>query len=421
MEDIITCEYMYEKNLIQGGFYMVPKILDNKVFNKLSFMSKILYAIMLDRASISVQNNWIDNEKGVYIVMPIRFIAEKFECGKNKAMEMMRSLEEVGLIERVSKGIGKAQSIFVKKIVINKEEDNEINTADDNDTILSSNESAFKNSEKKSADDEFTKDLQGIKNRVLSHQENVTENLNVQNIPIDVNIEDVANAILDKIKSGITDIVSTCLGATVEKSHNCFKDTSSCSNDKAYLNEDAVSLHEDTNNTKYNNTKNNNLILSKNKISNFRKIRSDEEYSAYLNLIKENIKYDDLLETHPLEKETIDGIVDLMTETMLYKKDKLLVARNYYPTELVKSKLLKLTYSHIEYVLTCLSGNTTKVRNIKKYMLAVLFNAKSTMDTYYSAEVNYNLCNVGQESAEKESCGSSPINYKELEQFLCAN
>lgn len=62
-----------------------------------------------------------------------------------------------------------------------------------------------------------------------------------------------------------------------------------------------------------------------------------------------------------------------------------------YPMNLVKSKFLKLNSSHIEYVLGCLGKNTTKVYNIKSYLLASLFNAVSTMNSYYKAEVNHDM------------------------------
>ena len=62
-----------------------------------------------------------------------------------------------------------------------------------------------------------------------------------------------------------------------------------------------------------------------------------------------------------------------------------------YPKNLVKSKFLKLNYSHVEYVINCLGKNTTKVRNIKSYLLASLFNAGSTISSYYRAEVNHDM------------------------------
>lgn len=116
-----------------------------------------------------------------------------------------------------------------------------------------------------------------------------------------------------------------------------------------------------------------------------------ERVCAYENLIKENINYDDLLMAHKYDTEMINGIVQLILEVVVSESNSILVASERYPAALVKSKLLKLNYSHIEYVLECLHKNTTKVQNIKKYLLAVLFNAPSTMDGYYQAEVNHDM------------------------------
>ena len=68
-----------------------------------------------------------------------------------------------------------------------------------------------------------------------------------------------------------------------------------------------------------------------------------------------------------------------------------MIARNEYPVQLVKSKFLKLHSGHIEYVVDCLKGNTSKVRNIKKYLLAALFNALTTISGYYQADVNHDM------------------------------
>ena len=118
--------------------------------------------------------------------------------------------------------------------------------------------------------------------------------------------------------------------------------------------------------------------------------RSDD-YQAYENFVKETIDYESLEVTHHDDMRQVDEIVNLIVETVMCKNDKILIASNWYPASLVKKKFLMLTYSHIEYVLHCMRGNTTKVKNIKKYLLAALFNAPSTMNGYYQAEVNHDM------------------------------
>ena len=111
----------------------------------------------------------------------------------------------------------------------------------------------------------------------------------------------------------------------------------------------------------------------------------------YEKRVKKNISYDDLLLTHPYDIRMIDNMVDLIVEQLLSKSEETLIAGSRYPAEAVKRRFLKLEYSHIDYVLLCLKKNTSKVGNIKKYLLATLFNAPSTIEGYYTAEVNHDL------------------------------
>lgn len=145
----------------------------------------------------------------------------------------------------------------------------------------------------------------------------------------------------------------------------------------------------DSNNNKNNNTEmsntESNLILSADD-----GMRIDE-MAAYSKIIRKNLELDIMLERYPLEKELIQGIYELVLETVLTKGKTIVIASNEYPTELVKSKFLKLDSMHLEYVMDCLKSNTTKVMNIKKYLMASLFNAPSTISGYYQAEVNHDM------------------------------
>ena len=116
----------------------------------------------------------------------------------------------------------------------------------------------------------------------------------------------------------------------------------------------------------------------------------------YEKRVKKNISYDDLLLTHPYDIRMIDSMVDLIVEQLLSKSEEMLISGSRYPTEAVKRRFLKLEYSHIDYVLMCLKKNTSKVGNIKKYLLATLFNAPSTIEGYYTAEVNHDLCGFAE-------------------------
>ena len=113
---------------------------------------------------------------------------------------------------------------------------------------------------------------------------------------------------------------------------------------------------------------------------------------AYREMIMENIEYDCLTERYG--RERLDGVVELMLETVCSKRPYIRIAGDEYPKEVVKSRLLKLSSTHVEYVFDVLDKNTSKVHNIKAYLLTALYNAPATIDHYYRAEVNHDLYGI---------------------------
>ena len=119
--------------------------------------------------------------------------------------------------------------------------------------------------------------------------------------------------------------------------------------------------------------------------------KTQSAIEIYRDITKDNIEYDILIQDPHMDKDRLDEIVDLILETVCTARKTLRIAGDDYPAELVKSKFLKLTSSHIEFVLDCMRENTTKIRNIKQYLRAVLFNAPSTIDSYYTALVAHDM------------------------------
>ena len=117
----------------------------------------------------------------------------------------------------------------------------------------------------------------------------------------------------------------------------------------------------------------------------------NEAYRIYREIICDNIEYDILLQDKRIDRDRLDEIVDIILETVCSSRKKIHIAGDDYPAELVKSKFMKLNSSHIEFVFDCLRENTTKIRNIRQYLRAVLFNAPSTIDSYYTALVAHDM------------------------------
>ena len=117
----------------------------------------------------------------------------------------------------------------------------------------------------------------------------------------------------------------------------------------------------------------------------------NDAYKIYEEIIKDNIEYEHFIKYGRVDKDSLDGIVDLILETVCTQRKTIRIAGDDYPAELVKAKFMKLKSSHIEFVFDCMRENTTKVRNIKQYLKAVLFNAPNTIDSYYTALVNHDM------------------------------
>ena len=116
-----------------------------------------------------------------------------------------------------------------------------------------------------------------------------------------------------------------------------------------------------------------------------------DAYSVYEKIIKDNIEYEHFIKHTNIDRERLDEIVSLILETVCTKRKTIRIAGDDYPAELVKAKFMKLNSSHIEFVFDCMKENTTKIRNIKQYLKAVLFNAPNTIDSYYTALVNHDM------------------------------
>lgn len=309
MSEKLVVNYFYGQDVQMSQFYRIPKTLYSAdCFKDVSFAAKAIYGMMIDRAGLSIKNQWLDEEGKTYICYSIEEIMEDSNCKRSSVIKALEQLREVGLIETVRRGRGLSNIIYVKNFEFVEEE--------------------------------------SVESRSLESESLVVQNLNFQ------------------------------------KSEN---ETS-----RSTENKPLEVQNTNTNNTKENNINNTNPILS------ITENMPDEmdvmvEYQAYSEIIKENIEYNALIERHPYEKDMVEGIFDLILETVITQKESVHVSGQEYPAEHVKSKFIKLNYSHIEYVLGCMGKNTTKVRNIKAYLLAALFNAGSTMGSYYKAEVNHDM------------------------------
>lgn len=332
-------DFYYGKEAEQFNFYRIPKLLfTDSRFSKVSIEAKVLYGLMLDRMSLSIKNGWVDEENRVYIYFKVSDAMEYMNICKDKCIKLFAELDVekgCGLIFRKRQGLGKPSVIYVMKFNSGKhEEKNELDNGEasnlqrsEKQTSVSMESTDFKKSEKQTS----------VKSEIPT-----SESLDI--IPQEV--------------------------------------------DDTGTNENKI------NNNKYNNTEFSDTypITSypqKVKTSNTDVMDVMREREEYKELISENIEYDFLVKNY--SKEAADGILEIMLDAVCSRRDYLIVAGDEIPQAAVKSRLLKLDYGHVEYVLDCMNRNTSKVRNIKSYLLTTLYNSFSTIDHYYRAEVNHDL------------------------------
>ena len=121
---------------------------------------------------------------------------------------------------------------------------------------------------------------------------------------------------------------------------------------------------------------------------------------TYRDIILENIDYDILADDPRIDREQLDEIMEIILDTVCTSRKTIRIASDDFPAEVVKSRFLKLNSSHIQYIMSCMKENTTRIRNIKKYLLAALYNATFTIGSYYSALVQHDLSGDEQRRLE---------------------
>ncbi|HOO51093.1 MAG TPA: DUF6017 domain-containing protein [Alphaproteobacteria bacterium] len=147
----------------------------------------------------------------------------------------------------------------------------------------------------------------------------------------------------------------------------------------------------DFSNTDYSDT--DSLLFTSFRGGQSRETNRSEERQEYREIILENIGYEYLREEYRYDQDTLDEILELMVDVVCTTKDTVRISGDDKPAEVVKGRLLKLDLEHIRFVLDSLRENTTKIRNIKQYLLATLYNAPMTISNHFRSLVNHDMAN----------------------------
>lgn len=342
----LDLDFYYGREAEQFTFYRLPKVLiTDSRFDGMSNNSKLLYGLMLDRLSLSKKRGWLDEANRVYIKYSINNIEEDLNVSHKTASTILKELEAIGLID-IKQQNGVANVIYVKNFVSERHVEESVGDISDQ--------------------------------AKCSPSGNITP---VEKINQCKNYTGIENEPVEKV-----DQYRNCPSAENEPMQNLYQ----CNNDQGTGVKISVvpgeNLHPINNNT-------NTLLNDNNPISqSYQQIDAMDETQAYMELIKKNIDYDIMIQdTKWIDRDMYDELYQIICDVVCVPRKTIRIGGEDYPYNLVKSKFLKLNASHLQYVMECMHNNTTKVANIKAYVITALYNAPNTISHYYAAEVNHDM------------------------------
>ncbi len=345
MGEPLKFDYYYGIEAEQFSFYRVPRLLiKDERFKGLSSDAKLLYGLMLDRMSMSMKNGWLDDENRAYIIYTIENIREDLGCSKEKAVKVLAELDAskgIGLIEKIRRGLGKPDIIYVKNFIIQDEGRKEPFNADVSAEV---GKTDFKRSEKPTSRSQENR-LQEVGKTDFSRSEKLTSR-GRENQLQEVGESDPNYTDYNQIEKNYTDMSYT--------------NPINQSTGKA----DAIDAIDET--------------------------------SAYMALIRGNLDYEHHMKygQHG-DREMYEEIYETVCDVVCVKRKTIRINGEEYPYELVKSRFLKLNSGHVEYVMGCMKETVTKITNIRAYLITALYNAPSTMSHYYQQEVQHDMYGGG--------------------------
>ncbi|HEO3924058.1 TPA: replication initiator protein A [Streptococcus agalactiae] len=310
----IKFSYYYGKEADQYSFFKIPKILyTDSIFKTLSSDAKVLYAILLDRMSLSMKNGWLDEENKVFIIFTIDEIEETMNIGRNKAINIMKEIQDFGLIEKKRRGLGKPNIIYVKSFLVE--------TIEENGTM----------EEEKNEDRSLNDKFQEVSKANLQKFEKQTSR-NLKNKPQEVSKTNCNKTNINKTKKSDTDISET------------------------------TSIYK----------------------TGCKRKSKKGEGGQVEKIIKQNISYFDFMDRDSPTRENIDFIVEIMVDAVESKRD-LKINQTCISYEKIKEKFLSIKKEHIEYILSVLRENTSKITHFRAYLLSIIYNAPINI-IYYNKQ-----------------------------------
>ena len=335
-------DYYYGSQADQFSFIRIPRqLILNTAFSSLSIQAKMLYAVLLDRMSLSLKNHWLDRENRVYIIYQVDEITQDLGFTKRKALDVLTELETFGLISRKRRGRGLPNYLYVKNFVSGLAE------AEKAKVVSFSGKDVRRN-------DFSTSGLAADDGRSNGSCTSYTGRNNREGNTACVSRQNQSYAEVQKPR--LQEVPDSILQEVTKSA--------------------PLMSYTDMNNTYRNQTEENDAVIHQSIVS----LRED---------VMDQIGYEILAETYG--EDEIEGIADLIVEVLATRKQALVIGGESIASDVVKERFGRISMFHVEYVLDCMRETTSDIRNIRQYLLTALYNAPTTMPHYYAAKVNHDM------------------------------
>ena len=347
MDNGLKFDYYYGAEAEQFSFYRVPRLLiKDERFKGLSSDAKLLYGLMLDRMSLSMKNGWFDDENRAYIHYTVENIMEDLGCARATCAKVIAELDSkkgIGLIEKKRQGLGKPDIIYVKNFVVVEQNIQPERT------------------EKEPANTDVSAEVQELNDKKFNNQTSRSSKTELQ---------EIQNADFRRFNNQTSGSSET-----------------ECA--------DVQEVNPNYNNTNYTDLSYNNPIYQSDSDTE-RGMDGMDDVNAYIEIIKENIEYEHHMKHDSYQdKGLYNELFRIICEVVCVKQKFVKIGGLDYPYQFVKERFLELDSSHLEYVLGCMKNTTSKIANIKAYMVTALYNAPSTINHYYQQEVQHDMYGGG--------------------------
>ena len=330
----LDLNYFYGQESDQFNFIRIPKpLLYDPMYSEVKLEEALTYSMLLDRMRLSMKNGWYDELGRAYIYCSIETVMEFANCGKNKAVDILKRLDGIGLIEKVLIP-GRGLKIYVKNFI--------------------------------------PKDAPKFENQTQGEKV----------VPVDnCKSDDSVTEDADRAVYNSNEVVCKSNHPVYEINHAVCNSNLSGPEIKPEAVYFSNPNKNNINNNNYSDNESNHIKSNQNSAD----VMGRDEM-GYRDFIRRNIALEDLYAKYPEDAKLIDGIYDILVETVLSRRNTIVVSSSEYDANVVKSKLLKLDFEDVSYAIDSYKNNAKNPKNMRQYLLAVLFNAPSTIEAYHQAE-----------------------------------